>query len=279
MSFRLILYIFLTIILTSFALLGFLLDAYVFAMVCFILTVLSSCGIYSALITYQRIKLVDSHLILMKIIEKNQTLDLEKLQEWQEKRYYLRSSLRRSLILFFSNNQRLIISNKDQPQEFERLADFLVTNPITALRDHSPDRELSSSRVMPYDRERIFNACATSTSFQAWWVSPEESSYALGFNAMPEGVLSVSMHGFGGVKVMQGHFKEVSSPKFISWIQQSAINIEWQVILKQNPPNKTLVTLKAIYPSLPTADLVRAQVIKEIEKRLEQLELLLTKSQ
>ncbi len=277
MSFRLFLYIFLTIILTSFALLGFFLDAYVFAMVCFILTVLSACGIYSALITYQRIKLVDSHLILIKIIEKNQTLDLEKLQEWQEKRYYLRSSLRRSLILFFPNDRRLLLSNKDQPEEFEKLAHFLLTNPITAILDHSPDKELMATRDMPFEPEKIFKACITSSSFQAWWVAPDESSYAADFNPTLGGALHISMHGFGKVKVMQGVFKEIKAPELIAWTQPGPVPVEWQVIIAKKTPKQSTVTLNAIYPSLPKADVVRAEVIKANQQRLEQLELLLSR--
>lgn len=272
MSFRLLLYIFLTLILTSFALLGFLLDAHVFAMLCFILTVLSACGVYSSLITYQRIKLVGSHLILTKIITKDQTLPLEELVEWQEKRYYLRSSLRRSLILFFPNNQRLLLSNKDQLEEFEKLGHFLLTNPITALRDHSPDKELPSTRDMPFDPEKIFSACTTSTSFQAWWVSPEESSCVLAFNPTPGGILHITMHGFGSVKVMQGHFKEVRAPEFISWTQADAVPVEWQVHITRKAPGLSTVTLNAVYPSLPKADAVRTHVMKEVEQRIQQLE-------
>lgn len=278
MSFRLLLFIFLTFILTSFAVLGFLLNAHVFAMLCFILTVLSACGVYSSLITYQRIKLVSSHLILSKLITKDQTLPLEELVEWQEKRYYLRSTLRRSLILFFPRNQRFIFSNKTQSEEFEKLADFLINNPITAIRDHSPDKELMATRDMPFEPEKIFKACVVSTSFQVWWVAAEESSYVLSFNPTPGGVLHIQVQGFGSAKTIQGQFKEIRSPEFISWIQTEAVPVEWQVNIEQKIAGKPSVTLKAIYPSLPKADAVRGRVMKEIEKRLEQLEKLLTKS-
>ncbi|MBI3220012.1 MAG: hypothetical protein HYZ44_10900 [Bacteroidetes bacterium] len=279
MAFRIILFFLLTFFFLFIGGVAIFFDGFdLFAFVWIFLGGLSSYGIYATLRVYQRIKLSGNALRVTKIMAANQTLNLEELQEWQEKRYYLRSSLRRSLILFFPNNQRLLLSNKDQAEEFEKLAHFLLTNPITALRDHSPDKELKATRDMSFDQVKIFNACATSTGFQAWWAAPEESSYVLAFNPTPGGIVHISMHGFGNIKVMQGHFKEVRPAEFISWTQADAVPVEWQVFIAKKTPTQSTVTLNAIYPSLPTADAVRAQVIKEIEKRLEQLELVLAKS-
>ncbi|NOS90683.1 MAG: hypothetical protein HOP30_02065 [Cyclobacteriaceae bacterium] len=279
MAFRIILFFLLTFFFLFIAGVAIFFDGFgIFSFVCIFLGGLSSYGIYATLRVYQRIKLSGTQLLVTKIIGANQKLDLEELQEWQEKRYYLRSTLRRSLILFFSNNQRFLFSNKSQPAEFEKLADFLLTNPITSLLDHSPDKELKAIRDMPFDQEKIFNACIKSTSFQAWWVAPEESSYVLAFNPSPGGILHISMHGFGSVKVMQGHFKEVRSPDLISWTQSDVVPVEWQVSITRKAPGLSTVELNAIYPSLPKADAVRTQVMKEVEQRIQQLEQWLGKS-
>ncbi|MCE2997992.1 MAG: SRPBCC domain-containing protein [Cyclobacteriaceae bacterium] len=273
MAFRIILYFFLTLIFLVASVITIAIGGSGFiAFVWLIFCGLSIYGIYTTLTAYQRIKLSGTQLLVTKIIGANQTLYLEELHEWQEKRYYLRSSLRRSLILFFAHNQRFLFSNKNQPEEFEKLAHFLLTNSITALRDHSPDKELQSTRDMPFDPEKIFSACTTSTSFQAWWVSPEESSYVLAFNPTPGGILHITMHGFGSVKVMQGHFKEVRAPEFISWTQADAVPVEWQVRVTRKAPGLSTVTLNAVYPSLPKADAVRTHVMKEVEQRIQQLE-------
>lgn len=279
MIFRLILFFLLTFFFLFIGGVAIFFDGFgTFAFVWFFLGGLSSYGIYATLKVYQRIRLSGNMLRVTKIIGVNHALPLEELVEWQEKRYYLRSTLRRSLILFFPHNQRFIFSNKTQSQEFEKLANFLLNNPITAIRDHSPDKELMATRDMPFEPEKIFKACVTSASFQVWWVAAEESSYVLSFNPTPGGVLHIQVQGFGSAKTIQGQFKEVRSPISISWIQTEAVPVEWQVNIEQKIAGKSSVTLKAIYPSLPKADAVRGSVMKETEKRLEQLEKLLTKS-
>ncbi len=278
MIFRLILFFLLTFFFLFIGGLAIFFEGFsTFAFVWFFLGGLSSYGFYATLKVYQRIKLSGNRLQIIKVIGANQTLPLEELVEWQEKRYYLRSTLRRSLVLFFPHNQRFLFSNKTQSEEFEKLANFLVQNPITALRDHSPDKELKATRDMPFEPEKIFNACISSNSFQAWWAAPDQSSYVLAFNPTPGGILHISMHGFGSVKMMQGHFKEIRSPEFISWTQADEVPVEWQVYIERKVPGKSIVTLNAIYPSLPKADAARANVMKEVEQRIQQLEIYLSR--
>ena len=130
MAFRIILFFLITFFFLFIGGLAIFFDGFgMLALVCFFLGGLSSYGIYATLRVYLRIRLSGNILRVTKIIGANHTLPLEELVEWQEKRYYLRSTLSRSLILFFPRNQRFIFSNKTQSEEFEKLADFLLNNP------------------------------------------------------------------------------------------------------------------------------------------------------
>ena len=81
---------------------------------------------------YKKVRLDRDRLIVWQLFRGEKSYDLKKIEEWQESSYRIRGKFKKSLILFFSGNKRLIVSNEDHQIEFEELDRYLRAHAISS---------------------------------------------------------------------------------------------------------------------------------------------------
>ena len=80
-----------------------------------------------AWVLYTNIKFLhlNNHLIIEQPFRRARAFNLEKLQSWYETKYNIRGQYRKTLVLFITGTDRIILSNAIYKYEFEKLHEHL----------------------------------------------------------------------------------------------------------------------------------------------------------
>ena len=100
----------------------------------FALTLISilftSIGLISILVVvanFKKIELQSNILTIKQSFDRTRSFKLDEVASWSELSYSIRGQLKRSLILFLSNDEKITISIYDDINEFDKLSHYLKT--------------------------------------------------------------------------------------------------------------------------------------------------------
>lgn len=101
-------------------------------------------GIAWILFTHTRFKMAGHYLVLKSPLTNARRIDLDELVLWRELSYSIRGQTRRSLVLLFPGDRRVMVDNQDYPAEYDELQEALV-----AHYDSRRHFSVASSAVSP----------------------------------------------------------------------------------------------------------------------------------
>jgi uncharacterized protein YndB with AHSA1/START domain len=200
------------------------------------------------IVNYKKIELTENALSVDYLLRATKKFSFDKLTEWQESRYYLRGKLQRSLVLFFSNEDRLIVSNQDFRKEFERLASFLKEK--FDLLDTSPDRRVIISFLINHSTEEIFKAWREPKILASWWTPNESVATFDLFEFRDNGRWRFVLHAKGGKTSFSYNFIKIKQNQLVSWRDDSLHGINHHFKMEKIGFEKTKINYEIVFSSI-----------------------------
>lgn len=139
-----------------------------------------------------------------------------------------------------------------------------------------PDREILSTRLFKYSREKLFDAWINPDKLQRWWGPAGFTNTFETFNPVPGGTWKFVMHGpEKGNYPNEVVFLEVNPPALISWNRISQPLFRVVVTFESAGPSSTLLTFRMQFNSKGECDKIRKFAADKNEENFDKLELVL----
>lgn len=197
---------------------------------------------------------------------------LSKLESWYEIRYYLRSTLQQSLILFFEEKQKLTLTNLDFPVQFEKLLKVLRSH-FDHL-DHTRARRVVTKRTFRLLPEQVYAVWTDPKKLALWWcpdgvlVTHEE------FELKSQGNWRFQVNEIGGRRKINILFSKVVPKKMITWVDQSDDSVRYRFWLEQEN-EFTHSYYEVVFPSIELCEKLGENKTREVKLTFDRLERIL----
>lgn len=222
------------------------------------------------LIQYKKIGLKENVLTIGYLFKPSEQYSMNRLEEWQERRYYLRGKLQRTLLLFFSSNQRVNITNKDFRKEFEKIALKLKSN--YDLLDTSPDRRLEISRILSFPVHQVFNAWNNPKLLANWWTPDEAVATFHQFEFQNNGAWNFTLHAKGGKTDFSFQFVNIKVNELVSWKDVNSPTTMYNFKIHASEPAKSKVSYEVVFSSIDECQKLKSSATKSITATITRLE-------
>jgi uncharacterized protein YndB with AHSA1/START domain len=221
--------------------------------------------------SYKRIWLTENVLTIGYLFKKDELVQLKDIIAWKEIRYTIRGSLRRSLILFFSEGRHLVFSNAYSEKEFSKLANVLLTD-FNHL-DKSPARRIIIRHPLELPIPRIFKAWTDTKLLSAWWSPDESVATLLEYEFKTQGNWKFTLHSIGGKRLHHHVFTKVQPFRSVSWMDTNYPHIKHKFSLKAKDPIRTVIRYEVVFASIDECEQQARVYAKEIHDLLHRLEI------
>ncbi len=141
------------------------------------------------------------------------------------------------------------------------------------IKNSSPDRTLTATRVVNAPRELVFKAWTTAEHHKNWWGPDGFTNTFHTYDVRPGGKWSFIMHGPDGKSYPnESVFVQVTPPSFLVFDHISAPQFQVQASFEEAGENKTRVTFKMVFDTPEECENMKAFVVDKNEQNLDRLE-------
>lgn len=229
-------------------------------------------GIVYTIRNHMMISIDENTIEIKYLLRPLEKYSLLKLESWYELRYYLRSTLQQSLILFFDKKQKLTVTSIDSPVQFEKLLKVLHSH-FDHL-DHTRARRVIIKRTFKFLPEQIYNVWTDLKKLALWWCPEGTLVTHEEFKLQTQGNWRFQFHGIGGRRNVNILFLKVVPKKLITWVDQSDDSVRYLFWLEQEK-EFTHAYYEVVFPSIELCEKLGETKRREIKLTFDRLERIL----
>jgi uncharacterized protein YndB with AHSA1/START domain len=142
----------------------------------------------------------------------------------------------------------------------------------------TPDREIVTTRVLPFARELVFEAWTNPEVLQQWWGPAGFTNTFYEFDPVPGGKWKFMMHGpEKGNYPNECVFVVVDAPSLIIWDRISQPHFRVVTSFEESEPGKTKLVFRMQFATKEECDKLRKFVPEKNEENFDKLETALAK--
>lgn len=219
---------------------------------------------------YKSIHFGDAEILVSYVFKPDKKFKASEIQEWQELRYYNRSSLKRALILFFSDKEKLIVNKDDFKKEFEDISIYLKLH-LDHL-DGSEARRVKVSKHIKLSSVQIYKAWTNQNLLSSWWSVDEAVMTIKQFSFVAGGSWSYQIHSKGGRTSHDYHFLKVLPNEYISWLDLKSPDYRYSFKIDGLSLQESRVTYETVFPTIDECEKFKLQYNTEMSVTLSRLE-------
>lgn len=234
-----------------------------------LLLLTSAVGLVYELRNHKTIHVNDAEIIVSYIFKPDRRIKLSAIEEWQELRYYIRSSLKQTLILFFSGGEKLIIKKDDFSKVFEDMSAYLKLH-LDHL-DGSEARRVKVSINIKLPSVQISKAWTNQNLLCSWWSADDAVITMKQFDLTTGGSWKYQTHSKGGRTYHEYQFVEVLPNEYISWRNLKAAGYRYSFKIHILTLQESRVEYETVFPSIEECEKFKDQYSREMSDTLARL--------